>query len=78
MQEIEKASVFFFFCYQLMFNFRISDVKVFVRQRDLADHFSVVCGDGTRGNGHMIEHKKFRTNMRKNLFMVRVTENETG
>ena len=44
------------------------------RQRDLANLFSVVCGDRTTGNGHKMEHRKFRTNMQKNFFMVRVTE----
>ena len=47
------------------------------RQRNLANLFSVVCGDRTRGNGHKMDHRKFRTNMRKNFFMVRVTEHWT-
>ena len=44
------------------------------RRRDLANLFSVVCGDRTRGNGHIMDHRKFRTNTRKNFFTVRVTE----
>ena len=44
------------------------------RQRDLANLFSVVCRDITRGNGHKIEHRKFRTNIQKNFFTVRAME----
>ena len=36
--------------------------------------FSVVRGDRTRGNGMKVQHRKFRTNVCKNFFTVRVTE----
>jgi len=36
--------------------------------------FSVVCSSRTRGSGHKLEQGKFHTNMRKNIFTVRVTK----
>ena len=39
-----------------------------------AGHFSVVHGDRTRGNGMKVQHRKFRMNVQKNFFTVRVTE----
>ena len=40
----------------------------------MANRFSGVCGDRTRGNGRKMEHRKFRATTRKNFFTVRVTE----
>jgi len=44
----------------------------------MANLFSVVCGDRTKGNDHKPEHRKFCTNTQRNLFTVRVTNTGAG
>jgi len=43
-------------------------------QMNGAKLFSVMCSDGTRGNEQKLQHRKFHKSMRKNCFIVIVTE----
>lgn len=56
--------------------FNIFDIKYLKvgSQEDEAGLFSVVPGNRTRGNGLKQEHWKFHTNMKKNIFIMGVTE----
>ena len=62
-----------------LFRLRVDVINVYKylkcgSQRDMANLFSVVYGDRTRGNSHKPECRKFCTNMRRKFFTVRLTE----
>ena len=40
----------------------------------MANLFSAVCGERTRGNSRKLKHGKLCTNVRRNFFTVRVME----
>jgi len=43
-------------------------------QRDEARPFSVMHSNRTRGNSYKLKHRKFRADMHRSFFTVRVTE----
>ena len=43
---------------------------------DEAKLFLVVCSDRTRSNGLKLGHRKFHTNMQKNIFTVKMMEHK--
>jgi len=47
-------------------------------KEDRARLFSVVPSDRRRGSGHKLKHARFRLNIRKHLFVVRVTKDWNG
>lgn len=52
-------------------------VYKYLKHRSQVDRdrlFSVACSNGTRSNGHKLEHGKFYTNTKKNFFTVKALE----
>ena len=47
-------------------------------QGDMANLFSALCGERTRGNCRKLEYRKCHTNMQRSFFTARVTEHWTG